>query len=225
MSVYLIALHGHDEVGKSTTAHALSDALNARGLRTAVLSLGAQIRRDVATLGYDAWQKPTPPHLRELLRAHGEGARAAFGQDYWIDRLMQDQHAGEAHGMDVDVVIVDDCRQMHEYTYFTQQPGTAFVSLVRQDAEPDRGPLWLQFAAGLIPPLRRFLPQHPPVVEAVWEVRDEIVLWGKPPLWNEWIQHIRPGDMPHEVAEAILDRLHSQIPRVPREPRRGQTAA
>lgn len=212
-----IVLHGHDEVGKSSTAQALADALNARGLRVIVASLGAAIRQDVHRLGYAAWKKPTPAHLREILRAHGEGARAEHGTDYWIDRLEESLATAEANGMDCDVLIVDDCRQAHEYLHYTSMPSTAFVSLTRRAKEPRRYRTRRELAR-LFPALSRFIPRHPAIVEAVWDVRDTVSRWEFQNGSTEWVQAI-DGLTPDSVAYVILERLDGQLPREARPAR------
>ena len=149
---HVIALSGHDGVGKTTTAHLLAGALG--GI---VISLADTLKADAARhLGVPESvirRKPTPPHLRDYMRALGWAKRQEHGLDFWL-------HRWKAEVLRVPPgvpVIVDDVRHLNEADFMLMR-GARLVCLMRPEVEPAR-------YTGVA---------HPPIVEEVWMIRDPV---------------------------------------------------
>jgi hypothetical protein len=126
-----IGIIGHDGSGKSALAAAiLAEAVRQR-LPSARVSLAGELRKEVAAQGFgDPWQKPTPDHMRALLRAWGWARRVEEGEDYWLNkavRVMQQQHRGA-------VIVTDDVRHLNEARWFSQNG--ILVKLDRSATDP-----------------------------------------------------------------------------------------
>lgn len=152
LSVPLIAISGHDGSGKSTLARVIAAEYGGE-----VISFADALKIDLMTLGYDDIRdKPTPPHYRALMRAHGEAARVRHGTDYWVRRWAEAAAVSAARGS--RVIVCDDMRHLSELLAVWKLGGTA-LALLRPAAEPDPGDLGVNAAES---------------VREVWAVRSRI---------------------------------------------------
>lgn len=132
LGVPVLALSGHDGSGKTTLARVIAEQYGGQ-----VVSFAAPLKDDLIALGYDRdriLSKPTPPHLRALMRAHGEASRAEMGVDYWVRRWMLS--AATARDQGARIVVVDDLRHVSELLSMWHLGGTV-IGLLRPEAEPD----------------------------------------------------------------------------------------
>lgn len=139
MTPSLIALHGPAEVGKSTVARLIAEALPGR--RVVVDSFAGPLKRSAGrALGFDR----DPIRVANLLKANGtvtvqfydedgalvtrtlsgreylekygtEGHREEFGDDFWLEKKLPDVSATR-YGRDdeFDVLVFDDLRFVNE---------------------------------------------------------------------------------------------------------------
>jgi hypothetical protein len=149
----VIAISGHDGVGKSTLARELATHLGG-----VIISLADPLKHQTALhLGLAevlVRAKPTPPHLRDYMRALGYAQRQENGEHYWVNQWYA--RALNALRDGASWVICDDVRHLNEFE-FMDSHGAVSVALARFDAEPD------------------ITVSQPPIISEVWGIRFEII--------------------------------------------------
>ncbi|MHA0048632.1 hypothetical protein [Deinococcus sp. PEB2-67] len=148
----IIGLSGHDGSGKTTTARVIAE-LTGGVIISLADPLKAQAAQHLGLTEAEVRLKPTPPHLRNYLRALGWAMRVESGADYWL-RLWH-AHALRLLHRGVPVVIVDDVRHINEYDWIAHLTSGYVAALYRADTEPD-------IADNL-----------PPIITEVWDVRQQ----------------------------------------------------
>ncbi len=131
----VIAISGHDGVGKSTLAEALVHALPGPVFRIALAdALKEDTARHLRLPLSVVRAKPTASHLRDYMRALGWAMRQEHGMDHWL-REWADR-AQDARRHEWAWVIVDDVRHLNEFAFMTN--GDAFmVTLQRDGTDPE----------------------------------------------------------------------------------------
>lgn len=126
----VLGIAGTDGSGKSTLRNALVRPLSEQGFSVMFVPFAGQLRleltsamewdwrnRNLKTPIPNAWEKPTPRYMRDLLRGWGEMKRQ-YDPDYWVvswrtrveDLRRHDGYQGEVF------VIADDVRYVNEVT-------------------------------------------------------------------------------------------------------------
>lgn len=109
----LIALSGKMTSGKSTVADYLVEVYGFKKL-----SFARALRLELEEAGFrNVWDKPTLPHVRELLIAWGK-ARRVENPDYWVwrvrSRLKRAASLEESQHQTEPCFVVDDMRFQNE---------------------------------------------------------------------------------------------------------------
>ena len=134
MNRLVIGIVGHDGAGKSTLASAIVAQGLESGLKGEIIPLARALREELATMaGYSReslYAKPTSPHMRALLRAHGWARRIEEHEGYWVTRLL---HAIAA--TDSDLYVTDDVRHANEAALFTRSD--TFITRTPLPCDPD----------------------------------------------------------------------------------------
>jgi len=117
----VIALSGKRESGKSTCADYL-----VRKYGAVKVSFATALREELIAFGYPRdliYLKPTPPEIRALLIAHGNGRRFT-DPSYWVKKLLD---AITGLMITAHLVVIDDLRFWNE----AEKLRTLKVDLVR----------------------------------------------------------------------------------------------
>lgn len=135
-----IGLVGHDGAGKSTLAKAIAATASRMGIQSAVVGLAKELREELIRLGYShesVYAKPTPKHIRDLLRAHGYARRVEEGGDYWLNKVLLpsgEMGSATAHLRRTDIIATDDVRHLNEALRYRQHG--LLVALYRPATDP-----------------------------------------------------------------------------------------
>jgi hypothetical protein len=149
----VIAISGHDGVGKSTLARELAAHLGG-----VIISLADPLKHQTAMhLGLTEEQvraKPTPPHLRDYMRALGYAQRQESGEHYWVNQWYARALTALRDG--ASWVICDDMRHVNEFE-FMDSHGAVSVALARYGTEPAAQET------------------YPPIIAEVWDIRNRML--------------------------------------------------
>jgi hypothetical protein len=127
-----IGIIGHDACGKSSLGSFIHQAAAKQGIHAIPVSFAHALRQEVQHAGFlDPWRKPTPDHLRALLRAWGWSRRVEMGEDYWLNICAGVilSRTGRGH-----LTITDDVRHLNEARWFSEHG--ILVKLDRPATDP-----------------------------------------------------------------------------------------
>jgi hypothetical protein len=125
-----IGIAGHDGSGKSLLAQMIREHVGKD--ECAILPLAQGLRREVNLANFaDPWRKPTPEHLRALLRAWGWSRRVEEGEDYWLNIARADIRNLLSVGT---LTVTDDVRHENEARWFANNG--VLVAVHRPASDP-----------------------------------------------------------------------------------------
>lgn len=108
-----ILLSGQYSSGKTTLSNTLQKILSDSVCLPLANSIKDDISRKLEISKSQVYSKPTPAHLRELIKSYGTFIKTEYTQDYWCDIVYNRFIASNKK-----ILIIDDIRFAHEYHYF-----------------------------------------------------------------------------------------------------------
>ena len=126
-----IAICGNYGTGKSTLAVELGKHFHCDSSN---LAFADEVRLELAEKYWQVpvhkwWQKPTPEHIRNLLKGHGDLMRDLHGNDYWVLRL-----ASHINQLGANSWTIGDMRFFHE-AQWAKSMGSIIVYLGKHSTD------------------------------------------------------------------------------------------
>lgn len=105
----IIAIGGKARHGKTTSANILKEIIENDSKSAVVLNYAGYLKYICKT--YYNWNGEKDIIGRTLLQSVGDNIRNKYGNDFWVNKLLNDI---KIFCSDIDYVIIDDCRYKNE---------------------------------------------------------------------------------------------------------------